>query len=204
MPGEQWALEGIFTRRRGASELGRCGRRGSASALRRQHGLARGRGARLGVSARGLCHGALQLARRRCERRRAERRSRARPTPIMRPRSPISRRPSPGPILAAGYSFGAAAAVRVARSEPARAAPAARGAAARAARRGRARAVSAAARWSWSAAATRSRPPPSSRSCSATSDRRRLEVIPDADHFFTSGLADISRLAREWLDEGDL
>ena len=29
--------------------------------------------------------------------------------------------------------------------------------------------------------------------------RRRLEVIPDADHFFASGLADISRLAREWL-----
>jgi pimeloyl-ACP methyl ester carboxylesterase len=29
--------------------------------------------------------------------------------------------------------------------------------------------------------------------------RRRLEVIPGADHFFASGLADVSRLAREWL-----
>jgi pimeloyl-ACP methyl ester carboxylesterase len=30
--------------------------------------------------------------------------------------------------------------------------------------------------------------------------RRRLEVIPDADHFFMSGLGDISRIAREWLE----
>jgi alpha/beta superfamily hydrolase len=36
------------------------------------------------------------------------------------------------------------------------------------------------------------------------SDRRRLEVIPGADHFFASGLAEISQLARAWLVEGNL
>jgi alpha/beta superfamily hydrolase len=30
-------------------------------------------------------------------------------------------------------------------------------------------------------------------------ESRRLEVVPDADHFFMSGLADVSRLALEWL-----
>jgi alpha/beta superfamily hydrolase len=30
-------------------------------------------------------------------------------------------------------------------------------------------------------------------------ERRQLEVIRGADHFFASGLADISRLARDWL-----
>jgi pimeloyl-ACP methyl ester carboxylesterase len=31
--------------------------------------------------------------------------------------------------------------------------------------------------------------------------RCHLEVIANADHFFASGLADIGRLAREWLGE---
>ncbi len=34
-------------------------------------------------------------------------------------------------------------------------------------------------------------------------DHVRIEVIPRADHFFTRGLADVGRLAREWLHRMD-
>jgi pimeloyl-ACP methyl ester carboxylesterase len=30
----------------------------------------------------------------------------------------------------------------------------------------------------------------------------RLEVIPETDHFFMSGLAELGRIAREWLSAG--
>jgi hypothetical protein len=104
-----------------------------------------------------------------------------------------------GPIVAAGYSFGAAAAVRVARANP------------------RVRHLLLVA------------PPPALLDTDALAQfpgsalivvgscdsfastallasllgddaRRRLEVIPDADHFFMCGLGDISRIAREWLE----
>ena len=121
----------------------------------------------------------------------------------------------PGPILAAGYSFGACAAVRVARNEPARAAPRARGAAARAARRGRARwiprqragVVGSDDSFAPTAELTQLLGAKDRRSKSRAARRRRaesirIEVIPGADHFFARGLADISRLVRAWLADG--
>ncbi len=104
-----------------------------------------------------------------------------------------------GPILAAGYSFGAAAAVRVARANPrvrhlllVAPPPALLDADALAQFRGSALVV----------VGSHDSLAPSAELASLLGDgaRRRLEVIPDADHFFMCGLGDISRLARAWLE----
>lgn len=107
----------------------------------------------------------------------------------------------PGKVVACGYSFGAAAALRAACLHP---------------RIGRALLVA---------------PPPSllesgalrgvgkpilvvtgaddqlapARALAAELDgvpRARIEVIPDADHFFVVGLAELSRIALAWLQDG--
>jgi len=108
-----------------------------------------------------------------------------------------------GPILAAGYSFGAAAAVRVASTSPrvrrlvlVAPPPALLDADALTGFRGSALVV-VGGRDSFA-------PIDDLAQLLGDGDRRRLEVIPGADHFFARGLADISRLAREWLDEGIL
>ena len=104
-----------------------------------------------------------------------------------------------GPILAAGYSFGAAAAVRVVRANPrvrrlllVAPPPALLDAAALAQFRGSALIV----------VGSRDSFAPTAELAQLLGDgeRRRLEVIPDADHFFMCGLGDISRIAREWLE----
>jgi alpha/beta superfamily hydrolase len=76
-----------------------------------------------------------------------------------------------GPLLAAGYSFGACAAVAAAVTEP------------------RVRQLVLIA------------PPPASalEPLVAQAESRSLEVIPEADHFFMDGLADVGRHVREWL-----
>jgi alpha/beta superfamily hydrolase len=105
-----------------------------------------------------------------------------------------------GPIVAAGYSFGACAAVRVARANPrvrrlalVAPPPALLDSAALAGFRGQALVVVGS---DDSFAPTGELLP-----LLAASDRRRLEVIPGADHFFASGLAEISRRIRQWLME---
>jgi uncharacterized protein len=110
---------------------------------------------------------------------------------------------APGPILAAGYSFGAATAVRVARRSPrvrrlvlVAPPPALLDSDALAGFRGSALVVVGS---HDSFAPTRELA-----QLLGERDRRRLEVIPGADHFFATGLADISRLARAWLDEDGL
>jgi alpha/beta superfamily hydrolase len=104
-----------------------------------------------------------------------------------------------GPILAAGYSFGAATAVRVACANP---------------RVRRLLLVSpppalldadAFARFRGSALVMVGSDDPFAPSGELAklldgAPRRRLELIPDADHFFMSGLGDIGRIAREWLE----
>ena len=106
-----------------------------------------------------------------------------------------------GPVLAAGYSFGACAAVRVARKSPrvrrlVRVAPppALLDADALAGFRGSALIVV--------GSSDSFAPTAELAQLLGASDRRRLAVIPDADHFFASGLADISRHVRQWLGEG--
>ena len=108
-----------------------------------------------------------------------------------------------GPILAAGYSFGAAAAVRVASRSPrvrrlvlVSPPPALLDSDALAGFRGSALVVV--------GSGDSFAPTAELAQLLGESDRRRLEVIPGADHFFASGLADVSRLARAWLDEGSL
>jgi uncharacterized protein len=110
---------------------------------------------------------------------------------------------APGPILAAGYSFGAAAAVRVARTRPrvrrlvlVSPPPALLDAGALGGFRGSALVV-VGSRDSFA-------PTDELAQLLGDGDRRRLEVIPGADHFFATGLADVSRLARVWLDQGNL
>lgn len=108
-----------------------------------------------------------------------------------------------GPILAAGYSFGAAAAVRVALANPhvrrlllVAPPPALLDAAALAQFRGSALVV-VGSRDSFALTAELAQ-------LLGGDARRRLEVIQDADHFFACGLGDISRIARAWLDvDGD-
>ena len=103
-----------------------------------------------------------------------------------------------GPLVAAGYSFGAATAVRVARANPrvrrlllVAPPPALLDAEALAGFRGRALAI---------VGDTDSFAPLDElRALWGDDDRRRLEIIPGADHFFGSGLAEISTLAKAWL-----
>jgi uncharacterized protein len=108
-----------------------------------------------------------------------------------------------GPLLAAGYSFGAATAVRAARANPrvrrlllVAPPPALLDAASLARFRGHVLAV----------VGSRDTFAPIAELATLLGgdERRRLEVIPDADHFFASGLSDISRLAREWLPPRNL
>ncbi|HXK24496.1 MAG TPA: alpha/beta fold hydrolase [Myxococcota bacterium] len=104
-----------------------------------------------------------------------------------------------GPLLAAGYSFGAAAALRVAAS---------------ASRVRRLVLVSPPAGWLDTAALSAFRgsalvlageddeyaSPAALSEWLAGSSRASLEVIPGADHFFQTGLADISRGIAKWLE----
>ena len=103
-----------------------------------------------------------------------------------------------GPIVAAGYSVGAASAVRVAAASPrvrrlllVAPPPALLDAEALAKFRGRALMVVGDGD-SFAPAAELAQ-------LLGDGDRRRLEVIPEADHFFQRGLGDIGRIAREWL-----
>jgi alpha/beta superfamily hydrolase len=102
-----------------------------------------------------------------------------------------------GPIIAAGYSFGAAAAVRVASASPrvrrlvlVAPPPALLDADVFARFRGRAL-VMVGARDSFA--------PTAELAALCSGERRTFEVIPEADHFFARGLGDISRIARAWL-----
>jgi len=104
----------------------------------------------------------------------------------------------PGPLLAAGYSFGAAAALRVA---------------AKATRVRRLVLVSPPAAWLDTAALSAFRgsalllsgehdeyaPPAALSERLAGTSRASLEVIPEADHFFQKGLADVSKGIARWL-----
>jgi uncharacterized protein len=103
-----------------------------------------------------------------------------------------------GSVLAAGYSFGAAAAVRVAGASPrvrrlllVSPPPALLDVRAFAQFRGSALVV---------VGSHDSFAPTTALSELCNGPRRRLEVIPEADHFFMSGLGEISRIARAWLE----
>lgn len=105
---------------------------------------------------------------------------------------------APGPLLAAGYSFGAAAAVRVARGSPrvrrlvlVAPPPSLLDAEALAAFRGSALVVT--------GANDAIAPAAEIDALLGDDPRRRLEVIPEADHFFLRGLSDVSRLTSDWL-----
>jgi len=104
----------------------------------------------------------------------------------------------PGPIIAAGYSFGAAAAVRIAQARPrvrrlllVAPPPALLDAGALAGFSGRVLAV-VGSRDSFAPVAKLG-------ALIGEDPRRRLEVVPDADHFFMRGLADIGRVVRDWI-----
>jgi alpha/beta superfamily hydrolase len=104
----------------------------------------------------------------------------------------------PGPLLAAGYSFGAAAALRVAASQPRVrrlvlvAPPAAMlDREALAAFPGRALLVT--------GEHDSFAPPDALEGLLAAHPRRALEVIAGADHFFQTGLAGISRAIAAWM-----
>ena len=108
---------------------------------------------------------------------------------------------APGPLVAAGYSFGAATAVRVAARSPrvrrlllVAPPPALLDAEALAGFGGRVLAL----------VGDRDgfAPVEAVRALLGEDPRRRLEVIPHADHFFAEGLADVGRLARAWLGDG--
>lgn len=105
---------------------------------------------------------------------------------------------APGPLLAAGYSFGAAAAVRVAVASPrvrrlvlVAPPPSLLDAGALQAFRGSALVIA--------GARDDLAPPAGLEPLLGDDPRRRLEVVPDTDHFFLHGLADVSRLVTGWL-----
>jgi hypothetical protein len=104
-----------------------------------------------------------------------------------------------GPLLAAGYSFGAAAAVRVASRHPrvrrlvlVAPPPALLDAAALDGFRGSALLV----------VGDRDEfaPLPALEALVKEKPRRRLEVIADTDHFFVSGVGDVGRVVSGWLE----
>jgi hypothetical protein len=106
----------------------------------------------------------------------------------------------PGPLVACGYSFGACAALRAGSREPrvrrvllVAPPPALLDAAALAGFAGRALLVTGAAD-----------PIAPARELEALASRAeaRLHVVPEADHFFGTGLAALGRIAREWLGGG--
>ena len=197
MPGAEWALEGIFLGGEGRiptaglrSPPARCAKLAARSSRLRTRSTAgawtrpwsRSCALRAGARAMPRCVSTGAAWARAAAPRAAIPR---RPTRIMRPRSPISRRPSTGPILAAGYSFGAAAAVRVARANPrvrrlllVAPPPALLDADALAQFRGSALVV----------VGSHDSFAPTAELAQLLGDdaRRRLEVIPDADHFFMS------------------
>jgi alpha/beta superfamily hydrolase len=106
----------------------------------------------------------------------------------------------PGPVLACGYSFGAAAALRVAVTRP---------------RVTRLILVSPPLALLDPAALTRFAgpalvitgendafaPPAGLEQILTSAPRARLEVVPEADHFFMVGLVEIGRAASAWLEE---
>jgi len=103
-----------------------------------------------------------------------------------------------GPLLAAGYSFGACAAVAAAVTEPrvqqlVLIAPPASMLDAEALSGFAGRALLVAGGRDELAPASALEP------LVAQAESRRLEVIPEADHFFMDGLADVGRHVREWL-----
>ncbi len=104
----------------------------------------------------------------------------------------------PGPIVAAGYSFGAAAAVRVAIVHPrvrrlilVAPPPALLDGGVLDRFRGRILAV---------AGDRDTFAPPAELDRLFEGERRSLAVVPDADHFFQCGIGDISRAVAGWLD----
>jgi alpha/beta superfamily hydrolase len=106
----------------------------------------------------------------------------------------------PGPLLAAGYSFGAAAALRVAVASPrvrrlVLVAPpvAMLDAKALAGFRGSALLIT--------GEQDGYAPPDALRELLDAAPRRALEVVPDADHFFMDGLAAVSRAVAAWLGD---
>jgi alpha/beta superfamily hydrolase len=106
-----------------------------------------------------------------------------------------------GPLLAGGYSFGAAAALRVAVSEPrvrrlVLVAPPAAMLDARALAAFRGQALLLTGEHDGYA------PPSALEALLADAERCTLEVIPGADHFFQEGLASISRAVASWLGAG--
>lgn len=107
-----------------------------------------------------------------------------------------------GPLVAAGYSFGAAAALRAAARAPrvrrlvlVAPPPALLDAAALAAFRGRVLAI----------VGERDALAPAAEVTALVGDdpRHRVEGIAEADHFFGHGLAEIGRTAREWLADAE-
>jgi alpha/beta superfamily hydrolase len=104
----------------------------------------------------------------------------------------------PGDLLACGYSFGAAAALRAARHQPrvtrlvlVAPPPALLDAAALAKFVGRALIVS--------GEADAIAPAPELAALAARARRARFAAIPDGDHFFGSGLAELARELAAWL-----
>jgi len=109
---------------------------------------------------------------------------------------------APGPLVAAGYSFGATTAVRVAAGSPrvrrlllVSPPPSLLDASDLAAFRGRVLAIT----------GGRDAIAPAAELAAVFGEgdpRRRLAVVAEADHFFLDGFADVSRLIREWLADG--
>jgi alpha/beta superfamily hydrolase len=103
-----------------------------------------------------------------------------------------------GPLVACGYSFGACAALRAGAREPrvrrlllVAPPPALLDRAALAGFAGRVLIVT--------GALDAMAPPAELEEIRGLAREARLAVIPDADHFFMAGLAEVGRLAREWL-----
>ncbi len=106
-----------------------------------------------------------------------------------------------GPLLACGYSFGACAAVRVATRSPrvrrlllVSPPPSLLDAAALEQFRGSALLLT--------GERDELAPPDRLRELASRHPRARLETVPEADHFYGAGLADVGRTAAAWLGAG--